>query len=135
MFARLDKLNKADQVCVKIADTVIAGQVRSLNKVNTSISTATKWSLLRRWHRRLSFRCGTNGWIKISRIYHLCWGKAVPDNDCNFELNNEMILSYEAASSAVVKNRPFELTGCSIGLMGDCIFGISEYDRSKMVKT
>ncbi|MBL8101614.1 MAG: hypothetical protein JNM02_03715, partial [Anaerolineales bacterium] len=43
MFARLDKLNKADkEYAVKIAETVIDGQIRSLNRVNTSVSTASK---------------------------------------------------------------------------------------------
>src|SRR5690606_22614173 len=43
MLARLDELNQEDIAYAnEIANVIIAGQVRSLNPINSSISTATK---------------------------------------------------------------------------------------------
>jgi len=56
MFAKLDNLTKADRDYARqIADVVIAGEVRSLNPTNTSISTATKVEASQRSRRHFIF--------------------------------------------------------------------------------
>lgn len=97
MLARLDKLSEADQeYAVKIADTVIAGQVRSLNKVNTSISTATKVESLAALAQAFYLSDAGHEWLdqEIRTFITFVRARQVPDHDCNFDLSDEMILNY-----------------------------------------
>ncbi|MEK6753600.1 MAG: hypothetical protein AABZ00_15190 [Chloroflexota bacterium] len=98
MFAHLDKLNKAEQdYAVKIAETVVEGQVRSLNKTNTSISTATKIESLAALAQAFYLSGGEYTWLdrEISAFITFVRARQLPDNDCNFEFSNEIVLSYE----------------------------------------
>ncbi len=98
MFARLDTLSKADKdYATKIAETVIEGQIRSLNKVNTSISTATKIEALATLAQALYLSGTEHEWLDRDTRTFITFVRArqLPDNDCNFELSDEMILDYE----------------------------------------
>ena len=98
MFARLDKLNKADNdYAKKIAETVINGQVRSLNKVNTSISTATKIEALATLAQAFYLSGVEHEWLDRETRTFITFVRArqLPDNDCNFELSDEVVLNYE----------------------------------------
>ncbi|MBE0669207.1 MAG: hypothetical protein IH588_01345, partial [Anaerolineales bacterium] len=97
MFARLDKFNKADkEYAVKIAETVIDGQVRSLNKVNTSISTATKIEALSALAQAFYLSGAEYQWLdrETNTFITFVQARQIPDNDCGFELSDEMILNY-----------------------------------------
>ncbi|MBI5825265.1 MAG: hypothetical protein HZB18_14640 [Chloroflexi bacterium] len=98
MFARLDKLSKDGQdYAVKIAETVIEGQVRSLNKTNTSISTSAKIESLAALAQAFYLSGGEHTWLdrEISTFITFVRARQLPDNDCNFDLSNDMILSYQ----------------------------------------
>lgn len=98
MLARLDKLSKADtDYATSIAKTVIDGQVRSLNKVNSSVSTATKIEALATIAQALYLSGGEHKWLdQETRTFITFVGaRQLPDNDCNFDLSNEVILNYK----------------------------------------
>ncbi len=98
MLAHLDKLGKADkEYAVKIAETVVEGQVRSLNKINTSISTATKIEALSALAQAFYLSNAEHKWLdrEISTFITFVRARQLPDNDCNFDLSDEMILNYE----------------------------------------
>lgn len=98
MLARLDKLSRADEeYAAKIAETVIEGQVRSLNKVNSSISTATKIEALAALAQALYLSGVEHEWLDRETRTFITFVRArqLPDNDCNFDLSDEMILNYE----------------------------------------
>lgn len=97
MLARLDKLNKADEeYAMNIAETVIEGQVRSLNKANTSVSTATKIESLAALAQAFYLSGSEQRWLEreINTFVTFVHARQLPDNDCKFDLNDEMILSY-----------------------------------------
>jgi hypothetical protein len=98
MFARLDALEKSDiDYANQIADTIIDGQVRSLNPANTSISTSTKLEALSALaqsfflsdveHERLDREIRT--FITFVRARQL------PADNCNFDLSQDALLRYQ----------------------------------------
>jgi hypothetical protein len=98
MFARLDALEKSDiDYANQIADTIIDGQVRSLNPANTSISTSTKMEALSALaqsfflsdveHERLDREIRT--FITFVRARQL------PADNCNFDLSQDALLRYQ----------------------------------------
>jgi len=98
MLARLDKLSKADkEYAGKIAQTVIDGQVRSLNKINPSVATATKIEALASLAQALFLSGAKHEWLdpEIRTFITFVHARQLPDNDCNFDLSNEMIADYE----------------------------------------
>ncbi len=97
MLARLDKLSQADKDYAKqIADVVIEGQVRSLNPTNTSISTATKVESLAALAQAF-YLAGTDyEWLdpEIRTFITFVRARQLPDNNCNWDINDDMILRY-----------------------------------------
>jgi len=97
MFARLDKLSRADQAYARsIADTVIAGEVRSLSKANSSISAATKIEALSALAQSLYLSSAEYDWLEhdIPTFITFVSARQLPANDCNFDLTDDMILKY-----------------------------------------
>jgi hypothetical protein len=98
MFARLDKLSKTDiDYATKIAETVVEGNVRSLNKINTSFSTATKIEAIASLAQALYLSGAEHEWLNREADTFITFVQArqLPSNDCNFDLNNDMIENYE----------------------------------------
>lgn len=98
MFARLDSLSKADlDYAKKIAETIIEGQVRSLNKVNTSVSTATKVESLAAIAQAFYLSGAEHEWLDRETRTFITFVRArqIPNNDCNFELGSDVILNYK----------------------------------------
>ena len=98
ILARLDKLSKADkEYAAKIAETVIDGNVRSLNKINTSVSTATKIEALAAIAQALYLSGADHEWLdgEAGTFITFVQARQLPNNDCNFSLSDEMILNYE----------------------------------------
>lgn len=97
MLARLDKLSEADQeYAVEIADTIIVGQVRSLDAKNTSISTATKGEALSTIAQALYLSGADHAWLdpQIRAFITFVQARQLPDNNCNWDINEEMVLEY-----------------------------------------
>ena len=93
MLARLDKLTSADKTYAKqIADTVIAGQVRSLNPTNTSIGTATKIEALAALAKAFILSGEDHAWLDpdIRTFITFVRARQLPDNNCNWELSDQM---------------------------------------------
>ncbi len=98
MLARLDKLNKVDKdYAMKIAETVIEGNVRSLNKINTSVSTATKIEALAALAQALYLSGSEHKWLdrETSTFITFVRARQLPDNDCNLDLSDDVIQNYE----------------------------------------
>lgn len=98
LFARLDELSKTDQEYGKqIADLIIAGQVRSLNPVNSSVSTATKVEALSALAQAFDLSGAEHKWLdqEIKTFITFVQARQFPANDCNFELTKDMIERYK----------------------------------------
>jgi hypothetical protein len=97
MMARLDALNKADrEYGVQIANTIIAGQVRSLDPQNTSISTATKMESLAALARAFYLSGTDHQWLdpEIRTFITFVQARQLPDNNCNWDVSKDMITRY-----------------------------------------
>ncbi|MBI5945038.1 MAG: hypothetical protein HY864_11765 [Chloroflexi bacterium] len=97
MFARLDKLNKADQkYASQIADTIIAGQVRSLDPKNSSIATATKIESLAALAQAFYLSDAEHKSLEpqIRTFITFVQARQLPDNNCNWDITNEMETKY-----------------------------------------
>jgi hypothetical protein len=93
MFARLDHLTKADKTYAKqIAETVIAGQVRSLNPKNTSIATATKIESLASTAQAFLLANEEHAWLdpQIRTFITFVRARQLPDNNCNWDITEDM---------------------------------------------
>ena len=98
MFAKLDKLTKADLAYAKqIGEAVIDGQVRSLNSANTSISTATKVESLAALAQAFYLAGEDHEWLDsdIRTFITFVRARQLPDNNCNFSMDDDMIRMYE----------------------------------------
>lgn len=98
LLARLDKLNPKDKAYAKqIADLIIAGQIRSLNPANSSISTATKLEALASIAQALALAGVDHEWLdkEIKTFITFVQARQLPNNDCNFALTDEMNDRYE----------------------------------------
>ena len=97
MLAKLDKLTKADRDYAKqIADVVIAGEVRSLNPTNTSISTATKVESLAALAQAFYLSGAEHEWLdsEIRTFITFVKARQLPDNNCGWKPDDDMILNY-----------------------------------------
>jgi hypothetical protein len=97
MFARLDKLGKADTEYGKqIADVVIQGQARSLNPANTSISTATKVEALAALAQAFYLSGADHEWLdtEIRTFITFVRARQLPDNNCDWDISDDMMLKY-----------------------------------------
>jgi hypothetical protein len=93
MFARLDELSRRDkQYATQIADTIIAGQVRSLNPTNTSISTATKVESLASLAQAFLLSDEDHEWLdtEIRTFITFVRARQLPDHNCSWTVNNDM---------------------------------------------
>jgi hypothetical protein len=93
-LAQVDSLSKADQVYAKqIAQTIIAGEVRSLNLQNTSISSATKIEGLAALAQAFFLSTTENEWLdpEIRAFVTFVRARQIPANDCNWAFSDDMI--------------------------------------------
>ncbi len=97
MLARLDTLNKADEEYAnEIANTVIAGQVRSLDPKNTSISTATKIEALAALAQVFYLSDREHKWLdpEIRTFITFVQARQLPDNNCNWDIGKDIMTRY-----------------------------------------
>lgn len=97
LFARLDKLNNQDiDYANEIANVIIAGQVRSLNPVNTSISTATKIEALAYMGQAFYLSDVDSEWLnrEIQTFITFVSARQLPNNNCNVEVTETIVEKY-----------------------------------------
>lgn len=98
MLAHLDELNQEEiAYATEIANVIIAGQVRSLNPVNTSISTATKIEALASIAQALYLSDVDSEWLnrEIQIFITFVSARQLPNNNCNFEITYSIYQKYE----------------------------------------
>jgi len=96
-LARLDSLTREDKsYAEQIAKTVIAGEVRSLNLKNTSISTATKVEALAALAQAFYLSGAKYEWLdpEIRTFITFVQARQLPDNNCNWDISKEVIENF-----------------------------------------
>ncbi len=96
-LARLDSLTKEDTTYAdQIAKTVIAGEVRSLNPKNTSISTATKVEALAALAQAFYLSGAKHEWLdpEIRAFITFAQARQLPDNNCGWNIAEEMTTKF-----------------------------------------
>jgi hypothetical protein len=96
-LARLDSLTPKDKVyAVQIAKTIIAGEVRSLNPKNTSISTATKVESLAALAQAFYLSGAKHDWLdpEIRAFITFVRARQLPDNNCDWDISKEVIKNF-----------------------------------------
>jgi hypothetical protein len=96
-LARLDSLTDEDKTyAMQIAKTIIAGEVRSLNPKNTSISSATKVEALAALAQAFYLSDAGTQWLdpEIRAFITFVQARQLPDNDCNWNISEETITKF-----------------------------------------
>jgi len=96
-LARLDSLTKEDKTYAEqIANTIIAGEVRSLNPKNTSISTATKIEALAALAQAFYLSGAKHEWLdpEIRTLITFVQARQLPDNNCGWDISREVIKNF-----------------------------------------
>lgn len=96
-LARLDSLTRADRsYAEQIAQTIIAGEVRSLNPKNTSISTATKVEALAALAQVFYLSDASYEWLEpeIRAFITFVQARQLPKNNCDWALAEEIITKF-----------------------------------------
>ena len=94
MFARLDRLTSADKSYARqIAQTVIDGQVRSLNPTNTSISTATKIEALASLAQAFYLSDEDHEWLdaEIRTFITFVRARQLPETNCTWIVDEDIV--------------------------------------------
>lgn len=97
MLARLSSLTSEDtEYAVGIANTVINGQVRSLDPRNTSIATATKVESLAALAQAFYLSGGEYEWLdsNLRAFTTFVQARQLPANNCNWEITKDMTTKY-----------------------------------------
>jgi uncharacterized protein YyaL (SSP411 family) len=93
MLARLDFLTKADKAYAEqIANSIIAGEVRSLHPTNSSISSATKVESLAALAQAFYLSDTKHAWLdpEIRTLITFVQARQLPDNNCDWIITKEM---------------------------------------------
>jgi hypothetical protein len=97
-LARLDSLSKEDKsYAEQIARTIIAGEVRSLNPKNTSISTATKVEALAALAQALYLSGAEHDWLEpeIRAFITFVRARQLPDNNCGWDISKGITKNFD----------------------------------------
>lgn len=133
MLAKLDKLTKADLDYAKqIADVVIAGEVRSLNPVNTSISTATKVEVLASLAQAFYLSGAEHKWLdpEIRTFITFVKARQLPDNNCGWDITEEMITNFGGGIFSTCDDASIRIDG-----LQNWINGVTAYlEYGSMIK-
>jgi hypothetical protein len=96
-LARLDSLTDEDKAYAKqIADTIIAGEVRSLHPRNNSISSATKIEGLAALAQAFYLSGAEHEWLdpEIRALITFVQARQLPNNNCNWDVPDSVINKY-----------------------------------------
>lgn len=97
LLARLDKLTTADQAYGKsVAETIIAGQVRTLNPVNVSASSITKAEALAALAQAFYLSNAEHEWLEREARMFITFveTRQLPRETCSFELSDAALRNY-----------------------------------------
>jgi hypothetical protein len=97
LLARLDKLATADQAYGRnVAETIIAGQVRTLNPVNVSVSSITKAEALAALAQAFYISNAEHEWLEREARTFITFVEVrqLPRETCNFELSDAALRHY-----------------------------------------
>jgi hypothetical protein len=125
MFARLDKLSQDDiAYAAEIANLIIDGQVRSLNSINTSISTATKIEALASIAQAFYLSDVEHEWLdrEIRTFITFVRARQLPDNNCNFEITVEVIEKYRGGIFSSCEDPSIRIDGVQHWINGIAAF-------------
>ena len=125
MFARLDKLSQNDLAyATEIANVIIAGQVRSLNPVNTSISTATKIEALATIAQAFFLSDVEYEWLdrEIRTFITFVRARQIPDNNCNLEITDEITEKYQGGIFSSCEDPSIRIDGVQHWINGVTAF-------------
>jgi hypothetical protein len=132
-LARLDSLTQKDKsYAEQIAKTVIAGEVRSLNPKNTSISTATKVEALSALAQTLYLSGAKYDWLdpEISAFITFVQARQLPDNNCDWDISREVIKNFGGGIFSSCDEPTIRIDG-----MQNWINGVTAYlEYQSMVK-
>lgn len=99
-LAQVDTLSKTDQAFVgQIAQTIITGEVRSLNPKNNCISSTTKLEGLAAAAQALYFSNAKHEWLEPEMRAFITFVRArqLPANDCNWKISTELSAAFGGA--------------------------------------
>jgi len=134
MFARLDKLNKTNQnYASQIADTIIAGQVRSLDPKNSSIATATKIEALAALAQAFYISNAEHEPLdpQIRTFITFVQARQLPDNNCSWNISSEMETKYGGGIFGSCEDATLRIDGVQ-----HWINGVTAYlEYRSMIKT
>ena len=132
-MARLDYLTKEDKTYAEqIANTVIAGEVRSLNPKNTSISTATKIEALAALAQAFYLSGAKHEWLdpEIRTFITFVQARQLPDNNCGWDISREVIKNFGGGIFSSCDEATIRIDG-----LQNWINGVIEYlEYQSMIK-
>ena len=132
-LARLDSLTQEDKTYAsQIAKTVIAGEVRSLNPKNTSISTATKVEALASLAQAFYLSGSNHIWLdpEIRTFITFVKARQLPDNNCNWDISKETIKNFEGGIFSSCEEPSIRIDG-----LQNWINGVTAYlEYQSMIK-
>jgi hypothetical protein len=132
-LANLDSLTREDKAYAElIAKTVIAGEVRSLNPKNTSISTATKIEALAALARAFYLSDVDHEWLdpEIRAFITFVQARQLPANNCGWTIIEEMEKKFGGGIFSSCEEPTIRIDG-----LQNWINGITEYlEYRSMIK-
>jgi hypothetical protein len=96
-LARLDSLTSEDKAYAEqIANTIIAGEVRSLHPKNTSISTATKVEGLSALAQAFYLSGAKHEWLdpEIRALITFVQARQLPNNNCGWDISETTLKNF-----------------------------------------
>ncbi len=125
LFARLDTLtNKDIDYANQIAKVIIEGQVRSLNPVNTSISTATKIEALAFIAQAFYLSDVEAEFLKreIQTFITFVEARQIPNSDCNVEIAESTVNKYRGGIFSSCEDPSIRIDGVANWINGVSAF-------------
>ncbi|HCR70047.1 MAG TPA: hypothetical protein DIW23_01265 [Anaerolineae bacterium] len=125
MLARLDELNQEDiAYATEIANVMIAGQVRSLNPINSSISTATKIEALASIAQAFYLSDVEHAWLEreINTFITFVSARQIPDSNCGFEISYNIYEKYEGGIFSTCEDPSIRIDGVAHWINGITTF-------------
>jgi hypothetical protein len=125
LLARADELTRQDQAYAKqIADLIIAGQIRSLNPINSGISTATKVEALAAIAQAFALSDADHAWLEreVRTFVTFVQARQLPENDCNFDITAEIKERYAGGLFASCDDPSIRVDGIQHWVNGLTLF-------------
>lgn len=125
MLARLDELSQDDiAYATEIANVIIAGQVRSLNSINSSVSTATKIEALASIAQAFYLSDVEHAWLEreIKTFITFVLARQIPNANCNVEITETIIQKYRGGIFSACEDLSIRIDGVAHWINGVATF-------------